>query len=478
MGSRLEVRPETIPGAIADWVDGFSLDTVPTTIVEEARKAMINTAGTGLGGFHIEETQQAVSLAKAEEAGGPATIAVDGAKVSAQTAAFVNGLMFSALGQEDTHPESGSHPSETLLSALLAAAEVGEISGVRALEAQIIGLEVTAHVGSGSFLPEIKWERGVSASVFGAVGAAAALGKCFGLDRRRLQDAMVLAANLASGLMEGLMVSGTPEFHWSVARTPVNGYLAARLAQHGAYASPTSFCGKGGFYQVFLGVEPEAMDEPEIAAGLTRGLGSDWKLGEIIYKPWAVHFPILPYIDAARILRERHDLDPATVTEIAIEVDPGAASLGSMKLGPYENREEILGVAPFVVAGMLARPPRPARSRERRRARHHGPGGENDGARGGRRGGPGGDGDRGWPAVRLRPSRGRPRVRPRPRRDRVDLPSGDGLRRGPDPGRAGGRAAPSPRLARGGVLARGSRPLDGRPLEDRRTTPADPIPEE
>jgi 2-methylcitrate dehydratase PrpD len=355
MGSRLEVRPDTIPGAIADWVDGFSLDTVPTPIVEEARKAMINTAGTGLGGFHIEETQQAVSLAKAEEAGGPATIAVDGAKVSAQTAAFVNGLMFSALGQEDTHPESGSHPSETLLSALLAAAEVGEISGVRALEAQIIGLEVTAHVGSGSFLPEIKWERGVSASVFGAVGAAAALGKCFGLDRRRLQDAMVLAANLASGLMEGLMVSGTPEFHWSVARTPVNGYLAARLAQHGAYASPTSFCGKGGFYQVFLGVEPEAMDEPEIAAGLTRGLGSDWKLGEIIYKPWAVHFPILPYIDAARILRERHDLDPATVTEIAIEVDPGAASLGSMKLGPYENREEILGVAPFVVAGMLAR---------------------------------------------------------------------------------------------------------------------------
>jgi 2-methylcitrate dehydratase PrpD len=355
MAPRLEVRPDTIPGAIAAWVDGFSLDGVPTPIVEEARKAMINTAGTGLGGFHIEETRQAVSLAKSEEAGGPATIAVDGAKVSAQTAAFVNGLMFSALGQEDTHPESGSHPSETLLSALLAAAEVGEISGVRALEAQIIGLEVTAHVGSGSFLPEIKWERGVSASVFGAVGAAAALGKCFGLDRRGLQDAMVLAANLASGLMEGLMVSGTPEFHWSVARTPVNGYLAARLAQHGAYASPTSFCGKGGFYQVFLGVEPEAMDEPEIAAGLTAGLGSDWKLGEMIYKPWAVHFPILPYIDGARILRERHDLDPATVTEIAIEVDPGAASLGSMKLGPYENREEILGVAPFVVAGMLAR---------------------------------------------------------------------------------------------------------------------------
>lgn len=336
------------------WAAELTIDDVPADVVLATQKALLNTIGTMLGSFELEDVQRALILAKANGESGGSTVFVDGSKLPLMSALFVNGVMSNTLGQEETHPVSGTHPSETTVPAVLALAELRRISGRTLLEATLTGIETTVAVARMALTPTVKYDNCEAPAVYGTVGAAAAAGRALGLDAERLGHAIALGANLAGGLSECVRV-GTSEYHYTVANASTHGVLAALLAEAGKPAAPSTMEGAQGFYQLFGAAPREALASHDVVGDVMGTLSRSWGVLELIYKPYPVYFFNQGHIDGARALRDESRIDPASVEAIRITISPLAASSGGLNTNAPGEREAGLGSTAFCVAAMLTR---------------------------------------------------------------------------------------------------------------------------
>src|SRR6266516_4790151 len=90
------------------------------------------------------------------------------------------------------------------------------------------------------------------------------------------------------------------------------GVAAADLARHGLTGPPTVLEGRFGFLQAFCGdrAHPDAV---------VRGLGTDWELPRVVFKPYPCNHFTHTGVDAALRLRAQ-GLAPADVTAIELGV--------------------------------------------------------------------------------------------------------------------------------------------------------------
>jgi 2-methylcitrate dehydratase PrpD len=344
----------TVSSAIANWVTKTSYESLPNHIKAEAKKALINSIGTGIGAFPLEYAQRAVAYALAQTSTGPATVLASGAKLPTGLASFVNGVLLNNLGQEETHLLSGTHPAETTLPVVLAFAEQLGSSGREVLGALAVGIEVAIAVSRMALVPAVKYDRCEAPAVYGTIGAAAAAAKLLGLDAKATAHALGLAANFAAGLSECIRI-GTDEYHFIVALASQHAEMAASLAQRGAISAPTAFEGEGGFYHLFGGVSRKDLAGYDAAGDLTRRLGHEWGLPELIYKPYPINYFNQVFADGALVLRTMHGLKASDITAIRLTGGPLASTSGALVDPPYRTRGSVLGSTRFCVASILAR---------------------------------------------------------------------------------------------------------------------------
>jgi hypothetical protein len=303
----------TVSTAIAQWVTRTSYESLPSRIKAEARKALINSIGTGIGAFPLEDARRAVAYATAQHSTGPATVLVSGHKLPTGLAAWVNGVLLNNRGQEETHLLSVTHPSETTVPVVLALAEQRGSSGPEVLGALTIGIETAIAVSSMALVPAVKYDRCEAPAVYGTITATAAAAKLLGLDMPSTAHALGLASSFAAGLSEGIR-GGTDEYHFIVALASQHAELAASLAQRGAIAAATAFEGDGGFYHLFPGISREDLAGYDSAGDITRRLGHEWGIPQLIYKPYPIHYFNQVFADGALELRARHGLKASEIT--------------------------------------------------------------------------------------------------------------------------------------------------------------------
>jgi 2-methylcitrate dehydratase PrpD len=123
---------------------------------------------------------------------------------------------------------------------------------------------------------------------------------------------------------------------------------AAELARHGLTGPPTIFEGRFGFLQAYLG------DEADVEA-LTRGLGEEWELPRVFFKPYPANHFTHAGIDAAIRLREE-GLDVGEIEEI--ELGAATPTLRTIAQPEEEKAKPKTGYAakfsgPFTVATAL-----------------------------------------------------------------------------------------------------------------------------
>jgi 2-methylcitrate dehydratase PrpD len=345
---------EYLAGQLGRWGAGLTIDDVPADVVLATQKALLNTIGTTLGAFELEDVQRALEIAKVDGESGRSTVFVDGSKLPLMSALFVNGVMCNTLGQEETHPVSGTHPAETTIPAVLALAELRRLSGRTVLEAVLTGIETTVAVAKMALTPAVKYDNCEAPAVYGTVGAAAAAGRALGLDPERLGHAIALGANFAGGLSECVRI-GTSEYHYSVGNASTHGVLAALLAEAGKPAAPSALEGPAGFYQLFGAAPREALASHDVAADVMGNLSAGWDVLDLIYKPYPVYFFNQVHIDGARALREAHQISPEAVDAIRITINPLAAASGGLNTRAPGEREAGLGSTAFCVAAMFTR---------------------------------------------------------------------------------------------------------------------------
>ena len=294
-GLAVDARDESLPPAVTRDVVGRVLDTLGNCL------AALETTDPA-------EPHMAV-LANARRVGGVAESSVVGLpdRLPADRAALITGTLAHALDFDDTHLPSIVHPSASVVPAALAAAEAAGASGADLVAAVAAGNEVCVRLGAASYDAALRnsvfFEKGFHAtSICGTVGAAVAAGLAYGLDRRRLTDAIGIACSMGAGIIEANRTGGSVKrVHCGWAAHA--GITAAQLAFEGVTGPPTVLEGRFGFLRAYL---DDAWDAGPLLAGLDHmDDPNSWELPRTVYKPYPSNHFTHPGIDCALALRAR-----------------------------------------------------------------------------------------------------------------------------------------------------------------------------
>jgi 2-methylcitrate dehydratase PrpD len=281
----------------------------------QARRGVLDWIGCALAGSGHRTVTTLLDVLR-ETSGKPqATVLGRGLKLGLLDAPLANGVMGHVLDYDDTHMGGVVlHTSSPVLAALLALAERTGVSGEQFMLAYATGFE--AGVRAGRTAPGHHKGGWHLTGTLGSIAAGVACGRLIDLDAQRLTYAMGIAATQAAGMQQN---RGTMCKSFHAGKAAANGVLAALLAERGFDSTQEIVEGKRGFARIYSdAAEPEH---------LTAGLGGGWLIESNGHKPYACGVVLHPLIDAVVELRNRHRIDPATVSEIGLRVHPLVLSI-------------------------------------------------------------------------------------------------------------------------------------------------------
>jgi len=147
----------------------------------------------------------------------------------------------------------------------------------------------------------------------GPFGAAAAVGKLYGLDEERLTSAMGIAGSSSAGLLEFAWSGGdTKRLH--LGRASQLGLEAALLARQGVKGPATVVEGRYGYFNAFSTSPPTEK--------LLEGLGTHWAIEPPSLKSYATHVTHQTVVAAIQEFKKLHPLDPRMITRVVIRGAP------------------------------------------------------------------------------------------------------------------------------------------------------------
>jgi 2-methylcitrate dehydratase PrpD len=245
------------------------------------------------------------------EEGGPPQVGIIGHPIGMPplSAALVNGAIGHALDYDDVNLAMPGHPSVAILPGLIALAETRQSSGREVITAFAAGYEAACRIGSA--LRPGHYDLGFHATgTVGCFGAAAACARLLGLDAEATTRALGIAGTQAAGLKSQFGTMCKP-FH--AGKASQNGLLAARLAARGFSSRPDLVECEQGFA---LTHGPNFHPEKTLAdpPGGFYILANLFKYHAACY---LTHGPI----EAARAVRDRHDIAPEQIARVTLKLD-------------------------------------------------------------------------------------------------------------------------------------------------------------
>lgn len=289
----------------------FPLQDVPPEVLHEAKRSLLNILATALAGYCDPMVEHALGVLR-PFAGAPGAQLIGRAeRIDALNAAFLNAAAANVHDYDDTHPGTVMHPTAPVAPALLALAETRPLSGHDLLAALAMGMETECRIGNavspGHY--RLGWHITATCGVF---GAAAAVGKCLGLDETRMLWALGNASVQSCGLVEAL---GTMAKSLGVGDAARNGLLSALGAQAGIEGPDLPLEGPRGFFKVMGGQEP-------LPEEITDRLGERWEMRRNTYKLYPGGIVLHAVIDACLDLRSAPGFTHDGITEIVVRSHP------------------------------------------------------------------------------------------------------------------------------------------------------------
>ncbi len=280
--------------AIADFITGFDLKTVPQPVVERARMVFIDTVGVMLAGSHEEASHFIVAMVKAEGAAPQASIVQESLRASPQLAALANGVAAHAMDYDFTYMRAQAIAA--VIPAILPVAETTKATPAEIVSAFIIGAEVASRIVRADQDGPM-FDAWHSTGMVGVLGAAAACARLMKVPAPAIPHVMGIAASLASGFTANFATMTKPLHAGNAAR---NGVLAATLGKTGFTANPAAFEGRNGYFQSFARGVAVSLDG-------FKDLGSRYDLvsGRYRFKPYPCGGLTHTSIEAALELRPR-----------------------------------------------------------------------------------------------------------------------------------------------------------------------------
>ena len=305
----------TLARSLARFAADVTYESLPAEVVSSIQERVLDVVGLGLAARPLPTSAMALAVARAWGGAGEAQIIGGRERLPAPSAAFFNGVLAHSLDFDDTHLPSVLHPSASIVPAALAAGEAVGAGLHEVLAAAAAGYEVNVRTGMAAYDRELGnsvfFERGWHAtSICGALAAAVVAAKLLGLGAEGISHALGIACSMGSGIIEANRAGGSVKrLHCGWAAH--SGLVAAQCARQGITGPPTALEGRFGFYQAFCGGR---MFPQEI----TEGLGEEWCIPGIFYKPYPANHFTHAGIDAARALAR--EISPDEIDSIVLGV--------------------------------------------------------------------------------------------------------------------------------------------------------------
>lgn len=299
-----------------------------------ARWLVFDSIGTGLGGFQTPRGRKAVAYANAVMPGDVATLLGNGSRSTVEGAAFANGTMIKVLGMDDSHRSAG-HIAAEVIPATLAVAESYRTPGRTVIEAIVAAYDLAVPLG----LAVRKATRARGLDLKGTVGpiaAALAAGRCAGLERETLIQAVALAADMAGGTEQYVYESGKCDTKDLISGFAArNGVFAVQLAQGGFFGPAGAIDGEYGFLRAYGD-----------GGGLDRfdDLGAGFAITSTAFKPHGGCRHTHQAVDAVQQLRAAHDFDPADIERVLVKTYRSALE-PSFRTDPNPGSREVAGLS-------------------------------------------------------------------------------------------------------------------------------------
>jgi 2-methylcitrate dehydratase PrpD len=295
---------------IADWVGALEAGHVPPAAFALAKKAFLDTLAVSLSGSQLDSVRIVTALARElGQGGGPCSVIGHGVKADVLAAALANGTAAHAELFDDNSEPMMSHPSASLVSALLPLGQARGLGGAEVLLAYVAGFEVNVVLGRqlNPRLYEAGWHV---TRTLGVLGVTAACCRLLKLGPLPFRAALGIAASMASGLRQNF---GTMTMALHAGLTARDAVHAALLAEKGFLSDTDALDGKYGFFNLFAGARPKALL-----------LGRPFELVQsgIIFKPYPSGAPTHAAVHAAISLHGKLGGRLPEVTAIVCHVHP------------------------------------------------------------------------------------------------------------------------------------------------------------
>ena len=304
----------SIPSVAEQLVDRLAAlipERIPAAVRTRCEELLIDVGGLCVA---ARNSDYILALISSVDSGGPCTAIGHTGSFSAEDAAMLNGTAAHGEDFDDTFEGGPVHSGAVIIPAVLAACERFHRDGRAALLGVATGVETLCRLSLVA--PKGIHKAGFHpTAVLGAMAATVAVSVTLGLDRQQSVNALGNAGSMASGIIEYLAEGAwTKRLHagWA-ARV---GLSATRIGQAGFLGPRTVLEGVHGFFHGFAhGADGDF-------EALTRGIGTDWLMNGITFKPYATGTMNQPYIDCALRLA-RKGFVAEEVSEVLCETAEG-----------------------------------------------------------------------------------------------------------------------------------------------------------
>ncbi|MGE4080621.1 MAG: MmgE/PrpD family protein [Reyranella sp.] len=299
---------------IAAWAETLAARQVPPAAFALARRAFLDTLAVSLSGSQLDSARIVTELARDLGQGdGPSSVIGRGFKAEILAAALANGTAAHAELFDDNNEPMMSHPSASLVSALLPLGQSRGLGGADVLLAYVVGFEI--NVVLGRELNPRFYEAGWHVTrTLGVLGATAACCRLLGLSPRPFRAALGIAASMASGLRQNF---GTMTMALHAGLTARDAVQAALLAEKGFLSDAEALDGRYGFFNLFAGGPPACLP-----GSLPLGQPFELLRSGIIFKPYPSGAPTHAAVHAALALHGRLGGRLHELTGIVCHVHP------------------------------------------------------------------------------------------------------------------------------------------------------------
>lgn len=277
-------------------------------VEHEAHRTFINWLGCGIGAANHPTVASALAAVRELEPAAQATVLGRSERVDIASAALVNGISSHTFDYDDTHLKTIIHPAGPVASAVLALAEKIRSPGREAIDALVLGIDVSCRIGNMIYPDHYDHGWHITGST-GMFGAAAACARLLKLNTEQTTMALGIAASQPVGFREQFGTMTKPMHPGAAARA---GMMSALMAKQGFTASPRAIEAPRGFAQVIS----DKFDWNEI----TDELGKRFEVSFNTYKPFACGIVIHPSIDGCVRLRAEHGLKPEDIERVELKV--------------------------------------------------------------------------------------------------------------------------------------------------------------